>query len=49
MSTITDVKDCEEIKPSLVFIAKDIPEQVPPEIEDAAFEALALENAESWL
>ena len=49
MPTITEVKDCEEATTSPVFIAKDVPHQVQPEVEDAAFQALAFENAESWL
>ena len=30
------------------YIENNFP-RVPPEIEDAAFQALALKNAESWL
>ena len=49
MAAITNVQDLPDVKPSYVVTANDLFPQVPPEVEDAAFQALALENAESWL
>ena len=49
MTTTTDVLELTDVKQFSVITAEDIFLQIPPEIEDAAFQALALENAESWL
>ena len=49
MTTTNETLDLTDVKPSSLLKAEDIPTQVPPEIEDAAFQALALENVESWL